>query len=55
MDKEFDAMIRPHPPSPLPGCSNKDRPEIDPVRIDSIVNIRIWFHPVAVHIAGIRF
>lgn len=48
-------MIRPHTPSPLPGRSNKDRLEIDPVRIDSTVNIQIWFHPVAVHIAGMRF
>ena len=55
MDKEFDAVIRPHAPSPLPGRPDKHGREIDPEWSDSIVDIQIWFNPIAVHIAGIRF
>jgi integrase len=55
MNKEFDAVIRPHPPSPLLGCPNKYGREIDPVWVYSLINLQIWFHPVAVHIAGIWF
>jgi hypothetical protein len=54
MNEEFDAVIRPHAPSPLPGRPNKDEREIGPIRIDPIVNIHIWFDPVAIYIAGIR-
>lgn len=55
MNKELNAVIRPHSPSPLRGCPNKDRSEVDPVGIDSIVDVQVWFDPVAVHVAGIRF
>jgi hypothetical protein len=55
MNEELDGVIRPHAPSPLPGRPDKDGHEIDPVGVDSIVNVQIWFDPIAVHISGIGF
>jgi len=54
MDKELHPVIRPHAPSPFPGRAHKDEREIDPVGIDSIVNIQIRFDPVAIYVPGIR-
>src|SRR6516225_353905 len=55
MNKEFDAMICPHAPSPFAGRLHKHGCEINPVGIDSFVHAQIRFHPVAVHISGIGF
>src|SRR5579885_3391024 len=55
MDEQFDPVICPHAPSPLPGRLHKDGREIDPVGVDSIIDIRIWLYPIAIDITGVWF
>jgi hypothetical protein len=54
MDKEFHAVVRPHPPLPLPNMRDENQLEIYPIRIDAIVYAIVRLDPVTVHISGIR-
>jgi hypothetical protein len=36
MNEEFDTVIHPHPPLPLPHLRYENHFEVDPIRIDSI-------------------
>src|SRR5205823_883501 len=47
-------MISPHPTLPFPGRLCQDGCEIDPIRVDPLVNLRIGLNPIAVDVAWIR-
>jgi hypothetical protein len=49
MDEEFDTVIHPHTPHPLPHMRYENHLEVDPIRIDPIINT----DPITVHIARI--
>src|SRR5580700_10676168 len=53
MDEEFDAVIRPHPPPPLPHMRYENHFEVDPIWIDPIINTVVRLDPVTVYIARI--
>src|ERR1700691_6484409 len=53
MDEEFDTVIHPHPPLPLPHLRHENHFEVDPIRIDPIIDIVVRLDPVTVHIARI--
>jgi hypothetical protein len=53
MDEEFDTVIHPHPPLPLPHLRNENQFEVDPIRIDPIINIVVRLDPITVHISRI--
>ena len=53
MDEEFDTVIHPHPPLPLPLMLYENRFEVDPIRIDPIINTVVRLDPITVHIARI--
>jgi hypothetical protein len=52
--EEFDTVLDPHSPLPLPHMRHKDEFEVDPVRVDAFINIRIRFDPVAIDVARVR-
>src|ERR1700730_13124810 len=54
MDEEFDTVIHPHPPLPLPHMRYENHLEVDPVSIDPIINIVVRLDPIAIHIARIE-
>jgi hypothetical protein len=53
MDEEFDTVIHPHPPLPLPHLRYENHFEVDPIRIDPIIDIVVRLDPITVHIARI--
>ena len=53
MDEEFDTLIHPHPPLPLPHMRYENHFEVDPIRIDPIINIVVRLDPITVHISRI--
>jgi hypothetical protein len=53
MDEEFDTVIHPHPPLPLPHMRYENHLEVDPIRIDPIINTVVRLDPITVHIARI--
>jgi hypothetical protein len=53
MDEKFHAVIRPHPPLPLPHLRHENHFEVDPIRIDPIINIVVRLDPITVHISRI--
>src|SRR6202163_371744 len=53
MDEEFDPVVPPHPPLPLPHLRNENQFEVDPIRIDPIINIVVRLNPIAIHIARV--
>ena len=53
MDEEFDTVIHPHPPLPLPHMWYENHFEVDPIRIDPIINTVVRLDPITVHIARI--
>jgi hypothetical protein len=53
MDEEFDTVIHPHPPLPHPLMLYENRFEVDPIRIDPIINTVVGLDPITVHIARI--
>jgi hypothetical protein len=53
MDEEFDTVIRPHTPLPLPQLRYENHFEVDPIRIDPIINTVVRLDPITVHIARI--
>src|SRR5579863_5287551 len=53
MDEKFHAVICPHPPLPLPHLRHENHLEVDPIRIDPIINVVVRLDPIAVHIARI--
>src|SRR5580700_7092978 len=53
MDEEFDTVIRPHPPPPLPHMRYENHFEVDPIWIDPIINAVVRLDPITVHIARI--
>src|ERR1700722_3883634 len=55
MDEEFDPVIHPHPPLPLPHMRYENHFEVDPIRIDPIINTVVRLDPITVHIARIGF
>ena len=55
MDEKLHAVIRLHPPFPLPNLRDQNHLEIDPIRIDAIINPVVRLNPIFVHIAGIGF
>src|SRR5262249_34795330 len=56
MDEEFDhPVISPHAPLPFPNALSQHQCEIDPVRVDSLVDSRIRLNPIPVDVTRIRF
>jgi hypothetical protein len=53
MDEEFDTVIHPHPPLPLPHMRYQNHFEVDPIRIDPIIDIVVRLDPINVHISRI--
>jgi hypothetical protein len=53
MDEEFDTVIHPHPPLPLPHMRYENHFEVDPIRIDPIINVVVRLDPITVHISRI--
>ena len=53
MNEELHPMVTPHAPLPLPYEGNQYQFEVDPVRIDAIIDALVGFDPLAVDIAGI--
>jgi hypothetical protein len=53
MDEEFDTVIHPHPPLPLLHLRHENHFEVDPIRIDPIINVVVRLDPITVHIARI--
>lgn len=53
MDEEFDTVIHPHPPLPLPHLRYESHFEVNPIRIDPIIDIVVRLDPITVHIARI--
>src|SRR5712692_4779320 len=53
MDEEFDTVIHPHPPLPLPHRRYENHFEVDPIRIDPIINTVVRLDPITVNIARI--
>src|ERR1039457_345456 len=54
MDKKLNAMVGPHSPLPLSNVRNKNQLEVDPVRIDAIIDARVGLNPIAIDITRIR-
>src|SRR3954469_3096552 len=55
MDEKLRAVIRPHPPLPFPNLRDQNQLEIDPIRVDAIINAVVRLDPISVHIAWIGF
>jgi hypothetical protein len=54
MDEEFDTVIHPQSPLlPLPNMRYENHFELDPSRIEPIINIVVRLDPITVHIARI--
>src|SRR5580704_13273623 len=53
MDEEFDTVIHPHPPLPLPHMRYENHFEVNPIWIDPIINAVVRLDPVTVYIARI--
>src|SRR5260370_19208348 len=53
MDEEFDTVIHPHPPFPLQLIWYENHFEVDPIRIDPIINTVVRLDPITVDIARI--
>src|ERR1700730_14032140 len=53
MDEEFDTVIHPHSPLPLPHLRYENHFEVDPIRIDPIIDAVVRLDPITVHIARI--
>ena len=53
MDEEFHPLLGPHSPLPHPCLRNEHELEVDPVRVNAFVNIRIRFDPVPIDIARV--
>src|ERR1035441_10366313 len=53
MNEEFNPMVTPHPPLPLPHERNQDQTEVDPIRVDAIIDALVGLNPVAVDITRI--
>jgi hypothetical protein len=54
MNEKLNAMLRPHSPLPLAHMRNENQLEIDPVRIDAIIDAFVGLNPVAIDVSGIR-
>jgi hypothetical protein len=54
MNEKLNAMVCPHSPLPLSHLRNQDQLEIDPVRVDTIVNALVGLDPIAIDVTGIR-
>jgi hypothetical protein len=52
MDEKLHAVIRPHPPLPVPTL-HQNHFEVDPIRIDAIIYAVVWFDSVSVYITWI--
>src|SRR5579872_4607154 len=53
MDEEFDTVIYPHPPLPIPHMRYENHLEVDPIGINPIINTVVRLDPITVHIARI--
>src|ERR1035437_39618 len=53
MNEEFNSVVAPHAPLPLPHERNQDQFKVDPVRIDAIIDAIVRLNPIAVDITGI--
>jgi hypothetical protein len=47
MNEEFNSMVGPHSPFPLPNLRNEEQLEVDPVGIDAIIDARVRLNPIA--------
>jgi hypothetical protein len=54
MNEELHPVINPHPPFPFPQIGYQDQFEMDPIRIDPVIDTMIRFDPITIHITGIR-
>ena len=54
MNEELNPMVTPHAPLPLPYEGNQYQFEVDPVRIDAIIDALVGLNPIALDITGIR-
>ena len=55
MDEELYAVVHPHSPFPHPSPPHRYEFEVNPIRVDTLVDAVVRFDPVAVDITRIRF
>jgi hypothetical protein len=55
MDEKLDTVIGPHTRLPFPNLRDQRHLEIDPIRVDAIIDADVRLDPVSIHIARIEF